>query len=300
MAPEGMRRSARIPKEVAILLIGSDMEGRIFSERTKTVVLSRYGAGIISEYKLSAEQELIIRCTDSNKEAEVRVVGQIGAQANGYTYGVAFVDPHANFWGIEFPPVSELDQQASSVWLECSNCRLHEKVVHRDLEADVYAINDGLVRYCKKCGSSTVWKQVTGDFQDEPEPLVLASKPVAPAAPARTAVEVMEQPEPAAAPPKPAAAPENRRKHRRTKVNFTACVKRVGSDEKDIVTCEDMSRGGLRFKSKKQYYEQIMIEVAVPYSPGSQSIFVPGKIVYVQALPEQKLFRCGVAYTRSS
>lgn len=300
MAPEGMRRSARIPKELAILLTGSDMDGRVFSERTKTVVLSRYGAGIISEYKLSPEQELIIRCTESNKEAEVRVVGQIGAQPKSYTYGVAFVDPHANFWGIEFPPQSELDQQASSIWLECSNCKRHEKVVHRDLEADVYAINDGLVRYCKKCGSSTVWKHVTGDFQEESEPSVLASKTVAPAAPAGTAVELMEQPEPAAARAKPATAVENRRKHRRTKVNFTACVRRAGSDEKDVVSCEDMSRGGLRFKSKKEYYEQTMIEVAVPYSPGSQSIFVPGKIVYVQALPEQKLFRCGVAYTRFS
>jgi PilZ domain-containing protein len=300
MAPEGMRRSARVPKELAILLTGSDMDGRVFSERTKTVVLSRHGAGIISEYKLSAEQELIIRCVDSNKEAEVRVVGQIGAQPNSYTYGVAFVDPHLDFWGVEFPPLSEFDKQASSVWLECSNCKRHEKVVHSDLEADVYAINDGLVRYCKKCGSSTVWKQVTGDFDHEPEPVILASKTVAPTAPPGTAVGVMELPEPAAAPPKPAAAVENRRKHRRTKVSFTACIRRVGSDEKDIVTCEDMSRGGLRFKSKKQYYEQTMIEVAVPYSPGAQTIFVPGKIVYVQELPEQKLFRCGVAYTRSS
>ncbi len=300
MVAEGMRRGARIPKEIAILLTGSDMDGKVFSERTKTVVLSRHGAGIISGYKLSAEQELIVRCTDSNKEAEIRVVGQIGAQPNGYTYGVAFLDPHLDFWGVEFPPMSESDKQASTVWLECSGCKRHERAVHSDLEADVYAINDGLVRYCKKCGSSTVWKHVTGDFEEEPDPLVLASKTVAPAAPVRTAVEVMEQPEPAVEPAKPAAAPENRRKHRRTRVTFTACVRRAGSDENDIVGCEDMSRGGLRFKSKKEYYEQTMIEVAVPYSPSSQSIFVSGKIVYVQELPEQKLFRCGVAYTRSS
>jgi len=299
MAPEGMRRSARIPKELAILLTGSDMDGKVFSEQTKTVVLSRHGAGIISGYKLSPEQELIIRCVDSDKEAEIRVVGQIATHSNGYTYGVAFVDSHLDFWGVEFPPLSESDRQASIVWLECSSCKRHEKVAHSDLEADVYTINDGLVKYCKKCGFSTLWKQVTGDFEEEPDPVVLASKTVAPAAPARTAVEVMEQPEPAAS-PKSAAAPENRRKHRRTQVNFQACVRREGSGEDDIVSCEDMSRGGLRFKSKKQYYEQTMIEVAVPYSPGSQSIFVSGKIVYVQALPEQKLFRCGVAYTRSS
>ena len=299
MAPEGMRRSARIPKEVAILLTGSDMDGKVFSEQTKTVVLSRHGAGIISEYKLSPEQELIIRSVDSNKEAEIRVVGQIGAQPNRYTYGVAFVDPHLDFWGVEFPPVSEIDKQASTVWLECSSCQRHEKVTHSDLEADVYAINDGLVKYCKRCGFSTLWKQVTGDFEEEPELPALGNKPIPPVAPERAEMEAMAEPETVVEPPKPATPPENRRKHRRTQVNFKACVKQAGSEETDIVTCEDMSKGGLRFKSKKQYFDQTLIEVAVPYSPGAQSIFVPGKIVFVQELPDLKLFRCGVAYMRS-
>ncbi|HEX9222863.1 MAG TPA: PilZ domain-containing protein, partial [Candidatus Acidoferrales bacterium] len=67
----------------------------------------------------------------------------------------------------------------------------------------------------------------------------------------------------------------------------------------DIAVCEDMSRGGLRFKSRKRYREATTIEVAVPYSPGAQSIFVPARIVFVQELTEEKLFRCGVAYVRS-
>jgi len=61
MPPAGLRRSSRIPKEIAILLVGSDMEGKMFSEETKTVVLSRHGAGIVSQYALYAEQELILR-----------------------------------------------------------------------------------------------------------------------------------------------------------------------------------------------------------------------------------------------
>src|SRR5215471_15935830 len=77
MPPEGVRRSSRIPKEIAILLTGSDIEGKVFSEQTKTVLLSRHGAGIVSRYKLSAEQELILRRLDTNKETEVRLVGQI-------------------------------------------------------------------------------------------------------------------------------------------------------------------------------------------------------------------------------
>ena len=92
MSYEHLRRSSRIPKEVAILLTGSDMDGKGFSEMTKTVLLSRHGGGIISTYKLSAEQEIIIRYLDTNKEALVRVVGRIGSEGEIYTYGVAFVD----------------------------------------------------------------------------------------------------------------------------------------------------------------------------------------------------------------
>ena len=108
MSYEHLRRSSRIPKEVAILLTGSDMDGKGFSEMTRTVLLSRHGAGIISTYKLSAEQEIIVRYLDTNKEALVRVVGRIGSEGEIYTYGVAFVDPGTtDFWGIDFAPVSD-------------------------------------------------------------------------------------------------------------------------------------------------------------------------------------------------
>src|SRR5437762_14253403 len=92
MPPEGVRRSSRIPKEIDILLVGSDTEGKVFSEQTKTVLLSRHGAGIVSRYKLSAEQELILRRLDTNKEAEVRLVGQFGVEGELCTCGVAFLD----------------------------------------------------------------------------------------------------------------------------------------------------------------------------------------------------------------
>jgi hypothetical protein len=39
-----------------------------------------------------------------------------------------------------------------------------------------------------------------------------------------------------------------------------------------------MSRGGLRFKSTRKYLEKMLIEVAVPYSPGGDAIFVPAQI----------------------
>lgn len=101
------------------------------------------------------------------------------------------------------------------------------------------------------------------------------------------------------APEKPDAPRINRRKHPRVKVNYSACIRHQARGD-DIVTCEDMSKGGLRFTSRKQYYEQSLIEVAVPYQHGQPAIFVPAKIVFVEELPEQRLFRCGVQYLHAT
>ena len=93
----------------------------------------------------------------------------------------------------------------------------------------------------------------------------------------------------------PDPAQVNRRKHPRVKVSYSACVRHAERGD-DIVTCEDMSRGGLCFKSSKRYYDRTLIDVAVPYAPGQPALFVPAQIVFTQELPEQQLFRYGVAY----
>src|SRR5215472_472679 len=165
MPPEGVRRSSRIPRVIGILLVGSDMEGKMFSEETNTVLLSRHGAGIVSHYKLSAEQELILRRLDTDKEKEIRIVGQIGVEDDVYTYGVSFLDSTENFWGIKFPPASEAEQEARFAHMECSSCQARETVEHTDLESDVYLVNEGIVRYCKQCGTSTFWKRASEDAE---------------------------------------------------------------------------------------------------------------------------------------
>ena len=312
---ESTRRSTRIPKQLAILLVGSDFEGRVFSEKTKTVVLSRHGAGIVSEYKLYAEQELVIRVVETNKEAEVRVVGQLAAQSGVYTYGVAFLDPNVDLWGLEFATATEAEMLARRTLLECSGCKGREIVDQTDLESDVFAINKSLMRYCKKCGSSTLWKQASGDVEaptagaiSEPRETTgsgagsssagMSGRTLDSAGAKASQVAVastVESTGPATAPP---ARQENRRKHVRTKVNFKACVRYQNFTE-DIVTCEDMSRGGLRFKSRQRYVERAKIEIAAPYSAGTPPIFVTAQIVFVQELRAERMFRYGVAYLHS-
>lgn len=347
-----MRSSGRIPKEIPIILIGSDLGGSVFSEPTKTVLLSLHGAGLLSRHKLCAEQEMVLRCPELNKEAEIRVVGQLGTQQGVHTYGVAFVDASLKFWDVEFPSLSPVERELGLLSLVCNSCKTLEKVDDTGIEADICATNEGVLRFCKRCGSSTLW--------NPPQPQTLAAvspESLAPAAGAQMPLfPSSPPPEPAPAqpakpnsspmpapasspvlPPVPAASSSpipaptqvsrptasqtqaadyyeqrgavltlppphepdtpraNRRKHARVKVSYSACVRHPERGD-DIVTCEDMSRGGLRFKSRKSYYERTLIEVAVPYTPGQPAIFVPAQIVFVQELPEQQLFRYGVAY----
>ena len=319
-----MRSSGRIPKEIPILLIGSDLDGKVFSEPTKTVLLSLHGAGIVSQHKLSPEQELVLRWPERNKEAEIRVVGQIGSQSGSHTYGVAFFDPNLNFWGIDFPPPSPIEIEARRLSLVCSSCKTLEKMDHAGVEADVCATNEGVLRYCKRCGSSTLWKPALSLMNQESVPeeasqlslfaaLPGSAPPLAPSpAPAPPASSSsLSAPAPSSAyesspsqsttvltlppPEKSDSPPVNRRKHPRVKVSYSACVRHPERGE-DLVTCEDMSKGGLRFKSSKRYYERSFIEVAAPYVPGQPAIFVHAQIVFVQELPEQRLFRYGVQY----
>jgi hypothetical protein len=356
MPPDGTRRSGRIPQQIAISLFGSDIEGRVFSEQTKTVVLSRHGAGVVSAYKLSAEQELVIRSDASHQEVEARVVGQIGSDGDLYIYGVAFLDHDINFWDIDFPDLSETEKLASKTLLECSSCQSREMADHSDLAFDVLAVNASIMRYCSKCGSSTLWKQPAPGSAPSAKPeapnragspgvadsFVASGRPGTVALKERTssfagaawmetgawvpehipesvdagvpvnrnagilpAGDVTEAAKAGSPQPAPSGAGvalkdrENRRKHVRTRVSFKACVRRPGSAD-DVVACEDMSRGGLRFKSNRKYFEKTLIDVAVPYSPGEQAIFVPAQIAYVQELPEQKMYRCGVTYLRGS
>ena len=316
MNSEKVRRSGRISKQVPILLIGSDSDGRVFSEVTKTVVLSFHGAGIVSANKLIAEQELHIRSMVTNREAAVRVVGEIAEDQGVHTYGVAFLDESLDFWQLAFPPAPPPDERPLVLALECSGCRAPITVENGDFEFDVCAIHGGLVRYCDNCGMATVWKQTT--HLPALRPLVAALSSAAEPQPPATAVALLDpppspsvpQPPPAPLPavppasaPRPFAPPApaplvERRQRLRAKVNYFACVRSDAFGD-DIVVCIDMSRGGMSFKTKNFYLVNITVMIAVPFSPESPqapAIFVPARIASVSEFPNGKLYRCGVEF----
>ena len=114
----GVRRSGRLPKKLTVLLIGSNLDGRAFSEKTKTVNLSQHGAAVVSRHKLASEQHIIIRCLDSKMEAEARVVRIAETQDENHVYGLEFLTSHADFWGAEVSPLIGSDDEASRLVIE--------------------------------------------------------------------------------------------------------------------------------------------------------------------------------------
>ncbi len=280
------RRSQRILKAIPIILSGSDSEGQQFSEPTRTLVLSRHGAGIFSTKKLAPQSVLIVRSVETNQEAAVRVIDRVAGTPEGFTYGVAFLDPSVNFWNVEFAPQPEAEAGAKTMLLECSTCHEREAVHPNDVELDVYAINKSVSRYCANCGTPTPWKEVSG--ATEPK-----SSPLNPKEDDAKGDDAKKDP----ATPPPAHRQENRRKDVRARVNFSACIRDSGAEE--IVACENLSRGGFCFRSSKRYVEKSMIEVALPYSPGEPAIFFKARIVWVVELAAEKHFRCGAAYVKA-
>ena len=278
------RRSERISKAIPILLSGSDSEGQQFSEQTRTLVLSRHGAGIFSTKKLAPQAVLIVRSLETNLEAAVRVIDRVAGTPEGFTYGVAFLDPSVNLWNVEFAPEPEAEAGAKSMLLECASCHEREAVNPNDVELDVYAINKSVSRYCANCGTPTSWKEASGAIETKP------SSP-------DTKKGDIKKDDTKKEPATDATRQENRRKDVRARVKFSACIRYSGSQE--IVACENLSRGGFCFRSSKRYAEKSMVEVALPYSEGEQAIFFKARIVWAQELAAEKLFRCGAAYVKA-
>lgn len=296
------RRSERISLELPIQLIGSGWDGTAFTEATHTVVLSRHGAGVVSQYKLMAEQELILRDVRRNREAEVRVVGSIAQQGKMHTYGLAFVDERLDFWEREFPPAAAWDERPEVLALECGGCNNVVKLTNGDFEYDICAIHGGLARFCKECGMMTVWRHTiemtTAGRQEtaaarkaqvtDKGAAVAVAEMIRPAKEAEEFVTVEE-----------ATGRADRRNKVRAKVNFFACVRSEKYGE-EIVKCLDMSRGGVSFRSGKEFLRGMMVKIAVPFSPEEKqapAIFVRGRITNVMEIAGG-MYRCGVEFLK--
>jgi len=298
-----VRRSGRISLAVPILIIGNDAEGRVFSEETHTVVLSRHGAGIVSKEKLMAEQELVLRVMATSREAEVRVVGEIAQQGSMHTYGVAFLDEKLDFWQMEFPPAPARDERPEVLALECGGCKEVVELVNGDFEYDICAIHGGLARFCSRCGLLTVWRQTSEVMRTGPRVGAGARTMEAAKAPMAVAEEergAANEKGPELQTVAEGMARTERRRRTRAKVNFLACVRSAEFGE-EVVKCIDMSRGGVGFRSKNCYTKGMQVRIAVPFSPEEKeapAMFVRARIANAREMEGEGMWRCGVEFLK--
>ncbi len=266
------RNSDRLHVVFAIRGIGTDADGKSFEASGRTVAISRNGAAIVLNHHLTEGQEIIVRRLDRGRETMVRVLKPTIGESREIVYGVVFVNPAVNLWDVEFPQLSRLEEPLARVLLRCDLCGRLE-VVHLDeVDMEVLEQNQQIGRFCKLCSALTSWRQ-RSDKTKKQQVLM----------PETRATEERFRP----------ASSTEKRRHSRVRTTVMACIRQLGRPD-DVVTSEDLSRGGLRFRSRSRYPEGAEIEVAIPYTVGSGNIFVPARIVFVKEIKGG--FTCGAAY----
>jgi len=263
--------------KVLIEVFGTDLDGQQFIEPSRTLSITRDGAIIPLTNKLAPESELIVRNPATNQEAIARVVDLVRDEIYVRVYGIAFVDESVNLWRIESAGM----HSKKSVVMECSRCHEVQAVSLGDIETEILESKQSLTRHCDCSNSPTLWRRTdrTATERTLEERQETDRKRQSPAV-GKTA----------------AHAPTERRRQKRTRMKASAYIRRYGTQE--IVECEDVSRGGFRFKSRQAYPVGSMIQAAVLYTKSSGDIFVAGRIAYQEKL-DGGFYRHGVAYVES-
>jgi hypothetical protein len=186
-------------------------------------------------------------------------------------YAIHITEPRADFWDIDFPAPHKAEEALARLLMECGFCQRREVVYLNELELKSFEVRKCVARLCKHCDTPSIWIEAQSEMKT-------AEKDVAHLQPVEDRVIP-------------------RRNRTRVKARVLACIRRRGFQE-EVAVCEDLSKGGLSFRSRNKYEEGSRVEVAVPFTPGSGAIFVPIRIVFSQAIPSAGLYRHGAAYIR--
>jgi hypothetical protein len=270
---ESVRQSDRVAFRMPVEASWFGSGGVLGKQMAQTLLVSRNGGVIRIAEKLLQGQELTLKRQldgDQIKSVRARIVAEIDQQPEGFLYAIHFLDLRSDFWDIEFPSPAKPNEALARMLMECSFCQRREVVYLNELELKSFEIRKCVARLCKHCESPSIWAEVQSDLPPDP---ILGT---------RSPLEERVIP---------------RRNRTRVKTRILACIRRRGFQE-EVAVCEDLSKGGIAFRSRNEYPEGTRLEVAVPYTPGSGAIFVPIRIVFSQHIPSAGLYRHGAAYLR--
>src|SRR5579871_642668 len=270
---EMVRQSDRVAFRMPIEASWYGSGGVLERHAAQTMLISRNGGVIRLEERLQQNQEITLKRAlegDMTKTARARIVAEIDHEPEGFLYAIHLLESRSDFWDVEFPTLRKADEAIARMLMECSFCQRREVVYLNELELKSFEVRKCVARLCKLCESPSIWTQVQSDIPTEP---LLGTK------------HPLEE----------RLIP--RRNRTRVKTRVLACIRRRGFQE-EIAVCEDLSKGGIAFRSRNEYPEGTRLEVAVPFTPGSGAIFVPIRIVFSQHISSAGLYRHGAAYLR--
>src|SRR5215471_4400747 len=270
---EAMRQSDRVTLRLPLEASWVDGTGMVCRLNAQTLLVSRNGGVLRLPDAFSAGQELTLRRPlegDGIKTVRARVVAEIDREPEGFLYAIHLLDPRADFWDIEFPAPHKAEEALARLLMECSFCQRREVVYLNELQLRSFEIRKCVARHCRNCDAPSIWVESLSEGA------------------AAESVAGHANPEERIVP---------RRNRTRVKARVLACIRRRGFAE-EVVVCEDLSKGGLSFRSRDQYAEGSRVEVAVPFTPGTGAIFVPIRIVFSQAIPTAGLHRHGASYIK--
>jgi hypothetical protein len=273
MRSEGLRQSDRVSFRMPVEATWFTSAGFAVKQVAQTLLVSRNGGVLKLTERVTVGQELGLKRQgegDGYKTARARVVAEIDHEADGFLYAIHIIEARLDFWDIDFPAPHKGEEALARLLMECSFCQRREVVYLNELELKSFEIRKCVARLCKHCDTPSVWIEAQAEWKTEEIPAL------------RPPVDERLTP---------------RRNRTRVKARVLACIRRRGFQE-EIAVCEDLSKGGISFRSRNQYAEGSRVEIAVPYTPGSGAIFVPIRIVFSQPIAAAGLFRHGAAYIR--
>jgi len=271
---EVLRQSDRVAFRIPLEASWMDTSGIVRRIFAQSLLVSRNGGVLQINEKFFPSQELSLKRQlegDSVKSVRARIVAEIDREPEGFLYAVHILEPRADFWDIEFPSPHQAGEEAlARLLMECGFCQRREVVYLNELELRSFESRKCIARICKVCEAPAVW--------------IEAQSESASANSSTTRADENERVVP-------------RRNRTRVKARVLACIRRRGFQE-EVAVCEDLSKGGISFRSRNEYPEGTRVEVAVPFTPGAGAIFVPIRIVFSQPIRSAGLFRHGAAYLK--
>src|SRR5205814_6373724 len=158
---DGLRQSDRVNFRMPVEASWVSPAGATLTQAAETLLVSRNGGVLRLNEKLSMGQELHLRRNlegDTWKSTRARVVAEIDHDPpNHFLYAIHILDPHSDFWGIDFPALHKAEEALARLLMECSFCQRREVVYLNELQLKSFEVRKCIARHCRRCDSPSIW-----------------------------------------------------------------------------------------------------------------------------------------------